>query len=645
MKKTLYIISAAVLLATGCIEETPTTGPSGSSTVTLTAYMEQNVTKTDASDNGDFTWCVSDAISVLTGKDWAKLVYAGQTASPAGEFTGVIDNDDKLAGYAIYPYNPVGYEMVGNILTFRLPAEQQWKEGAMNVPMSGKITEEGKLMFKHMSGLLRVVYKNIGPDATSFVLESEIEPIAGCFKADLSSDYPELTADGADGKKVEITFSNINIVDSMAFYIPLPATTYSNLTMYLSDGTGAIANSKKSISDLAVSRAELLKTPSFTAPAPGIVTIDTTEESKEITFQSAELKFTASLDLNDAVLPEGVTASAGVNNGEELVQEYNSSHETSYTLLPAEAYEITPLTFAAGALQAECCVTLKRTGLVSDAEYLLPLTITSTDKKNVVATPITKYIKVTNPKYCYEECDRSRWKIAFCNAEDRKSTYWAKNMLDNKLDTQWASYWNTEKQTVIGENIDDFRYPVEGTYPGTIIYTDGGREDNTTIDVLYPCCDGIRNFIKTVVVIDMGETISLHSIGVAKSGNKTDDGALDLKSLNVDIENQFTFHTASEYEERTDAFRAAIANYDTANEGNNWQRILSWSGIPRGTRADGLAPLYKQIDESVIGTQTGKGRYLRLTFPESWRSANCMEIAELYCRRLVSIDGNAVENE
>ena len=139
----------------------------------------------------------------------------------------------------------------------------------------------------------------------------------------------------------------------------------------------------------------------------------------------------------------------------------------------------------------------------------------------------------------------------------------------------------------------------------------------------------------------MGEEVALHSLGVAKMAGS--DGNLDLKQMNVDIESQFTLHTASEYEEGTDVFRAAIANYDTANEGNNWQRILSWSGIPKGTVAAGLAPLYKQIDDSVIGTETGKGRYLKLTFQESWRTANCMEIAELYGRRLVSVDGKAIE--
>lgn len=647
MKKTLYIIIATSLLAVSCLKEAPVSNPEGGNTVTLSAYMEQGSNKTHTSESGEFSWSVSDAISVMTTSDWAKLTYAGATASASGDFTGVINKDDKLTGYAIYPYNPLGYEMTNeHTLIFNLPEKMEWKEDAVSSPMAAAISEEGDIQFKHLNGLLRVVYKNVGPDATSFVVESENEPIAGQFKVDLSASAPVLVADGADGKKVEFTFLNTAIVEKMVFYVPLPAATYSKLTMYLSDGTEAIAASKKVIANnadnvLEVSRAEMLNTPDFDAPAPGVITIDAAAATQEITFESVEMTFTAALALNDAELPEGVSATAGVQNGEGLVQEYNSSNNTEYLLLPEGSYELSALTFAAGNLQAEGTITLKREGLVSDKEYLLPLTITSTNKKNVVTAPVIKYIKVTNPKYCYQECDRSGWKIAFCNAEDRSSTYWAKNMLDNNLKTNWASYWNAAKQTVIGENVDDFRYPVENSYPGTIVYTYGNRLDNTTINVEYPCCDGIRHFTKTVVVVDMGEEVALHSLGVAKMAGS--DGNLDLKQMNVDIESQFTLHTASEYEEGTDVFRAAIANYDTANEGNNWQRILSWSGIPKGTVAAGLAPLYKQIDDSVIGTETGKGRYLKLTFQESWRTANCMEIAELYGRRLVSVDGKAIE--
>ncbi len=644
MKKTIIFIMTTVYLAVSCVEENPVFRQEDGKKVTLTASMEGDLTKTDASDYGVFSWSASDSITVINAGECSKFDYIGETGTSYGEFTGVLNTVDVLDGYAVHPHDPRGYQISGSTLSFSLHEERQWTQGAAYVPMAATVTDGKRLQFRHMSGLLRVVYKVICPEATAFVLESETEAIAGNFKADLSSETPTLVSDGAEGKKVTITFSNPTYADSMAFYIPLPAGKYSKLTMYITDGVNVIEGSSKSVSNLEVSRAELLKSPSFVIPAPGIITFDNAEETEEITFQEATLTFAGEFRPNSVDMSEDVTVTFGVESGEKLVEEYNQANGTSYLLLPETSFEVSPLVFSRGKLSAESTLTLKREGLECDKEYLLPLTVKSVDNDNVVTgtLPVVKYIKVTNPYYCYRECDRSGWTIAFCSAEDRNSTYWAKNMLDNNLKTNWASYWNTANQTIIGENVDDFRYPVEGTYPGTIVYP-YGRLENTTINVLYPCCDGVRHFTKTVVVIDMGEVIALHSLGVAKMAGS--DGNLDLKHMNVDIEEQFTLRTASEYEAGTDAFRAAIANYDTVDEGNDWKRILEWKDIPKGTIAEGLAPLYKQIDERVIGTQTNKGRYLRFTFPESWRTANCMEIAELYGRKLVSIDGNAVEYE
>ncbi len=361
-------------------------------------------------------------------------------------------------------------------------------------------------------------------------------------------------------------------------------------------------------------------------------------EELEITFRETEYKFQARVSHAEY---NNIAFDATIESAQEDVDNYNAEHGTDYVLMPESAYSFTQPSFAKGDLTVPVDLKLSRKGLTSDVTYLLPLKVSGLSTDKMEYSTQVKYLKVKNPKYGYQECDRSGWTIAFANSEDRSSSYFAKNMLDGKLDSQWASYWDASKQTAIGENVDDFRYPIEGTYPGTTRY-ESGRQAGNTINVLYPCCDGVRNFKTVVVVIDMGREVDMHSIGVAKM--KGNDGNLDLRHMNVDIEDQFTFHTASEYEAGTDAFRAAIANYNTADEGNNWQRIMSWPNIPKGTTEDGVAPMYKTIDEKLIGTETGKGRYLKLTFPESWRSANCMEIAELYAKELITIDGYTINH-
>ena len=360
------------------------------------------------------------------------------------------------------------------------------------------------------------------------------------------------------------------------------------------------------------------------------------EDEVEITFRETEINFDTRVSYAEF---NNVAFDATIEASQADVDTYNAEHGTLYAILPESAYSFEQPSFAVGDLKSPVSLKLSRRGLTSDQTYILPLKISSLTTDKMEHSTQVKYLKVTNPKFCYAECDRSGWTIAFANSEDRSSTYFAKNMLDGDLGTQWASYWDTSKQTVIGENVDDFRYPDEGTYPGSTRY-DSGRQAGNTIQVPYPCCDGVRNFKNVVVVIDLGKEVDLHSIGIAKM--KGNDGNLDLKYMNVDIEDQFTYETADQYKNDPEKFKAVIANYNTLNEGNNWQRILSWSGIPKGTKEDGVAPMYKQIDDSVIGTQTGKGRYLKLTFPESWRTANCMEIAEFFAKELIAIDGYTV---
>lgn len=327
--------------------------------------------------------------------------------------------------------------------------------------------------------------------------------------------------------------------------------------------------------------------------------------------------------------------------GEDAVLDYNSAHGTSYTLLPSGSYSLGDLNFAANELNGSATLNLSRSGLTADVEYLLPLRIVSVSSDLFEITDDVKYLIVGNPKYAYAEVDPIGWKIAFCNSEDRNSTYWAQNMLNRDGNINFCSYWNANQQTRIGIDVDDFRYPSEGSYPGTCTYA-SGRMAGETIVVPYPCCDGVRKYNNVVVVIDFGESINIHSIGLSKMAGNI--GNLDLKGVEFYTEDQFTLETAAQYKGTdNEKYLAAIANYNTADASNNWRLLMRWDNIPRGDVDSGLPTVWNTVPVDRMNSNVSKARYLKIHPTASYRSANCIEICDLYIRKLITIDGEPAQ--
>lgn len=357
-----------------------------------------------------------------------------------------------------------------------------------------------------------------------------------------------------------------------------------------------------------------------------------------VTIDYKTLEYPISLSISKTEINRSAFSGSIEALGEDAVAEYNQAHGTSYPLLPAGSYTLGGLSFAANELEGNATVNLSRTGLTADVEYLLPLRIVSVSSDLYEISEAVKYLIVANPKFAFAELDPSKFKIAFCNSEDRNSQYWAWNMFNRNAESNFCSYWNISQQTRIGTDVDDFRYPDEGSYPGTCRYS-SGRLAGTTIEVPYPCCDGVRKFDKVVVVIDLGETVNIHSIGLSKMAGNL--GNLDLRSMEFFTEDQFTLETAAQYKGVDQAkYRAAIANYSTADAGNNWRPFMTWNDIPKGTQSDGLPTVWKTTPEEYMNSAAAKGRYIKLHPTASYRpTMSCIEICDLYIRKLITIDG------
>lgn len=327
--------------------------------------------------------------------------------------------------------------------------------------------------------------------------------------------------------------------------------------------------------------------------------------------------------------------------GDDAVSAYNNAHGTSYPPLPAGSYSLGSLSFKADELSGSATLDLTRTGLTADEVYLLPLRISSVSSDLFEITDEVKYLIIGNPKYAYAEVEPTKWKIAFSNSEDRNSAYWAQNMLNRDSNSNFCSYWNASQQTRTGIDVDDFRYPSEGTYPGTCTYS-SGRMAGETIVVPYPCCDGVRKYNNVVVVIDLGEPVNIHSIGISKMAGNL--GNLDLKGVEFYTEDKFTLETAAQHKGiDNEKYLAAIANYNTADASNNWRLMMQWEDIPRGDIDAGLPLIWNSVPADKMNSSASRGRYLKIHPTASYRSANCIEICDLHIRKLIAIDGDPAQ--
>ena len=340
----------------------------------------------------------------------------------------------------------------------------------------------------------------------------------------------------------------------------------------------------------------------------------------QITYQSLDAKIPLEITQSEynnvdisCILDDSQSAS--------LVKAYNEVQGTDYSVLPAAAYTLDKtVTVKKDSMSAAADLKLSRTGLEEDKTYLLPLKITNLSSVNMQKTDEVCYLKVTAPSVCYEDMDRSKWKIALCNADDRRLKFQCVKMLDGDAATYWNTPWHF--QTAVDYKGDDFRY--DG-----ITYSSGSNYDVT----YYYSFDACRRPGNIVCIIDLGQEETLYGVGVQKPapvGN--DPGFKDTKQVEFYMADAFTFKPYND--------GGSIANYNTLNDGNDWHLALTASNIPY----NGGPVVWYSTPVANITSGVAKGRYLKVRVTQSYRNTNpCIQIAELYARRVVSIHGKKVE--
>ena len=204
------------------------------------------------------------------------------------------------------------------------------------------------------------------------------------------------------------------------------------------------------------------------------------------------------------------------------------------------------------------------------------------------------------------ELDRSEWTIELANATNMGSQWSrATNILDGDVETFWDSY--TGKEFVLADE-DDYVY---------------NHEYNAT-----HWMQKMREIPNMLIVIDMGTPHVISRISISKPSAKN---CQDLTACEFYMADDFVFKPVKE--------GGRAENYNTADEGNDWKKVLTISDVPKTS-----GTWWYDVPQSVPDSDR-TGRYVKIRPIEDWgRAEGCCQISDFRVMAAVAVDGVLLEN-
>lgn len=246
MKKSLIIIEALVAFAACSKEPVSPVDNGNNEALTFTASADAGLTKVTLSDIGDgkydIIWQTSDQICITDGTNSA--TYKPTTVakqSPLTKYSGTEPTGPTF--YAYYPstnYNTTTGE-------FSLPELRggYTTGGFYQFPMYAQ-SDNTDLSFKNVCGLLELSLFGTGDDKISRVVVTANENLCGVMT--IVPDGGAYKAEIASGKKsVTVSFNTPyrTLSEGVLVRLPLPAGTYTGLTIEVFPSAGGVFYSKK----------------------------------------------------------------------------------------------------------------------------------------------------------------------------------------------------------------------------------------------------------------------------------------------------------------------------------------------------------------------------------------------------------------
>ncbi len=239
------------------------------------------------------------------------------------------------------------------------------------------------------------------------------------------------------------------------------------------------------------------------------------------------------------------------------------------------------------------------------AYYVFNLSTARTFDRNGIYPLGLNLAKAT--RVVMETVDRANWMVKFVN-----SYYsWGcrpETMYDGDLSTEWVNPWNCP---LVGAGEDDYNYQWSNIDWSVLIGEDRHRD--------------IPNI---VFVFDFKKDIEIGRIGVGKSPLDWPYNQ-DLRSCEFYVGTVWNFKSARE--------KGNLANYNTANDDNDWKLVLTATEIPK---ENGI--FWYDVPETVSKADR-TGRYLKIRPTRGYRGNTPCEIAEIYVDGIVQ--GNTANVE
>lgn len=243
MKKHLFIISAAAIVAACAQEELPENGnvPAGEAVCYVSATTCDTKTYLEEKSEGVYKvlWAAEDKVSVNGQESISADITDDKSSATFGFSTELSDPVDM-----VYPSSVVtGYsERTAQV---SLPASQKYVSGSFD-PASGLVygsgTQAGGVALDHAMAYMKVVPSiasdHEGHNIASFSITTAGEAVSGAFTLDFADGTLTAAAEGT-GTAVTVKCGDTGVASGNGIIIAIPAQTYAaGMKMTLTDTQG-----------------------------------------------------------------------------------------------------------------------------------------------------------------------------------------------------------------------------------------------------------------------------------------------------------------------------------------------------------------------------------------------------------------------
>ena len=208
--------------------------------------------------------------------------------------------------------------------------------------------------------------------------------------------------------------------------------------------------------------------------------------------------------------------------------------------------------------------------------------------------------------------DPRNWMVKFVNSYYKDMDLRPEKMYDGDLSSEWVNPWN---MPLVGADEDDLNYQWSNNDWSVLI----GENRH-------------RNIPNIVFVFDFKKEIEIGRIGIGKAPEQWPYNQ-DLRNCEFYVGKTWSFKSAgtnADYPYWTGG--GNLANYNTADDDNDWKLVLTATDIPKET---GI--FWYDVTESVTG------RYLKIRPTRGYRGNTPCEIAEIYVDAIVQENTANVE--